>query len=87
MARSRPSSRVRWATRIVKVLKMMKAPTTTPMAAKPSSASVKKPRNCRTGWPTSTVASDAVCTSYSGPSVVSMRACSSAVLTSASRCT
>ena len=41
-----PSSRVRWATRIVKVLKMMKAPTTTPIAAKPSSASVKKPRNC-----------------------------------------
>ena len=31
---------------------MMNAPTTTPMAANPSSASVKNPRNCRTGLPT-----------------------------------
>ena len=57
IARSSPSSRVRCATRIVKVLKMMNAPTTTPMAAKPRSASVKNPRNCRTGFPTCRVAS------------------------------
>ena len=36
IARSSPSSRVRWVTRIVKVLKMMNAPTTTPIAANPS---------------------------------------------------
>ena len=59
---------MRWATRMLKVLKMMNAPTTTPMAAKPSSASVKNPRNWRTGLPTSSVASDAVSTSYAGPS-------------------
>ncbi len=43
-ARSRPSSRVRWATRIEKVLKMMKAPTRRATAANMSRAVVRKPR-------------------------------------------
>ena len=43
-ARSRPSSRVRWATRIEKVLKMMKAPTSRATAAKSIRAVVRKPR-------------------------------------------
>ena len=41
MARNNPSSRVRCATRIANVLKMMNAPTTTPIAANPRSAYVK----------------------------------------------
>ncbi len=41
-ARSRASSRTRWATSIVKVLKMMKAPTKTAMPAK-TSRNVEKP--------------------------------------------
>ena len=45
IARRRPSSRVRWATRIVKVLKMMNAATTMPMAAKPRSTPVSRSRN------------------------------------------
>ena len=44
MARSRPSSRVRWATRIENVLKMMKAPTSRATAANMRRAVVRKPR-------------------------------------------
>ena len=45
IARSRPSSWVRCATRIVNVLKMMKAATTRPMAANPSNTPVRRSRN------------------------------------------
>ena len=50
IARSNPSSWVRWVTRIVKVLKMMNAPTTTPSAAKPSRRPVRRSTNSPTSW-------------------------------------
>ncbi len=47
-ARSRASSRTRWATSIVKVLKMMKAPTKTAMPAKTRRNVEKPPMACWT---------------------------------------
>ena len=49
-ARNNPSSWVRWVTRIVNVLKMMNAPTTTPRAAKPSRSPVRRSTNSPTSW-------------------------------------
>ncbi len=43
--RSRPNSRIRWATVIEKVLKIWKPPTTSEIPAKTSSATLRKPRS------------------------------------------
>ena len=43
-ARSRPSSRVRWATRIEKVFRIMNAPTNSEMPANTSRKVLKNPR-------------------------------------------
>ena len=46
IARSRASSRLRWATRIEKVLMIRKVPTTIAIAAKTSRKVLRKPRTC-----------------------------------------
>ena len=51
IARNSPSSRVRCATRIENVLKMMKAATTSPIAAKPSSSWVSSDEEVVDGLP------------------------------------
>ncbi len=48
IARRSPNSRVRWATRIVNVLKMMNPPTSSPMPANPSSRSLISDRKSST---------------------------------------
>ena len=74
MARSNPSSWVRWVTRIVKVLKMMNAPTTTPSAAKPSSRPVRRSTNSPTSWLSLCTIWSGSITSYAGPSAGAQRA-------------
>ncbi len=69
-ARSKPSSRVRCAMRIANVLKMMNEPTTSPIAANPTSATRRLPTPWRTGSARSSASFAADTTSKLGPSAV-----------------
>ncbi len=77
MARSSPNSRVRCATRIANVLKMMKAPTTRPIAANPSSSWVSSAKKSLNWLLRSAANSLARSTSKPGPSACTRRVCTS----------
>ena len=66
MARSRASSRVRWATRMLKVFEMMNQPTNRAMTAKTSRIVVKKAKPSLTSLACSSEACSPVTTSTLG---------------------
>jgi hypothetical protein len=72
-ARSSASSRVRWATRIEKVFQMIRAPTSSEIAAKPRRPVVKKPSASATAALDSAMTSSDVTASMSSGSAAATR--------------